>query len=125
MVGPRLWALAAPLVLVVSLVLAGSAYAQQQPSELERRYEETFDAMMADLDNPELSFQFVKVATEAGDLRGAISALERILLIKPNLANIKLELGILYLRLGANDLAETFLHGRCRHLTIDIQDVAR
>jgi len=65
--------------------------------------------MMADLDNPELSFQFVKVATEIGDLRGAISALERILLIKPNLANIKLELGILYLRLGANDLAETYI----------------
>jgi len=78
-------------------------------SQLEPEYQARFDAMMADLANPERSFEFVEVAVKAGDLRGAIAALERILKIEPDLSNIKLELGLLYLRVGSPDLAASYI----------------
>jgi len=85
-----------------------SAYAAQS-SKLEREYEARFDAMMADLANPERSFEFVQVAVKTGDLRGAIAALERILKIQPDLSNIKLELGLLYLRVDSPNLAAGYI----------------
>jgi hypothetical protein len=45
----------------------------------------------------------------AGDIRGAIAALERVLQINPDLANIRLELGLLYLQAGQADLARSYL----------------
>jgi hypothetical protein len=56
--------------------------------------------MRADIADPEASFEFAKTAVAAGDLTGAVAALERILRINPTLANIQLEIGVLYLRLG-------------------------
>lgn len=50
-----------------------------------------------------------QAASEAGDFQTAIAALERILLLYPGLANIKLELGILYLQTGASELGESLL----------------
>lgn len=61
------------------------------------------------LDDSEASFRYARKAIAAGDVRGAISALERVLQINPNLANIKLELGLLYLRVGQSDLARSYL----------------
>ena len=75
--------------------VSASSYGAE-PSKLEREYQARFDAMMADLANPERSFEFVQIAVKTGDLRGAIAALERILKIQPDLSNIKLELGLQY-----------------------------
>ncbi len=61
------------------------------------------------LNDPEAAFQFARRAVEAGDIRGAITALERVLQMDPGLANIKLELGLLYLRVGQYDLARSLL----------------
>jgi hypothetical protein len=80
-----------------------------QDTDARARYDAAFAAMMADLGNPELSFQFAKAAVEAGDIRGAIAALERVLLLNPDLPNIKAELGYLYFRAGAPETAETYL----------------
>jgi tetratricopeptide (TPR) repeat protein len=85
-----------------------SALAQEQ-SISDPRYRSAFEAMMADPTNAERSFEFAEAAVAAGDLRGAIAALERILRLNPGLANIELELGVLYLRVGQNDLAATYL----------------
>ncbi len=64
---------------------------------------------MADPANSERAFEFAQAASAAGDLRGAIAALERILQINPGLGNIQLELGVLYLRVGQTDLATFYL----------------
>ena len=85
------------------------AQAQSTDSDPQRRYDAALEAVMENMADPEKSFKFVEAASELGDLRGAISALERILLINPNLPNIKLELGVLYLRIGSPDLAKTFI----------------
>lgn len=60
-------------------------------------------------DNAEAAFEYARRAVAAGDVRGAIAALERVLQIEPGLANIKLELGLLYLRVGQTDLARSYL----------------
>jgi tetratricopeptide (TPR) repeat protein len=103
------------LIIFITLSLClGSSIAQEPSPELKSQYDRAFAAMMSDLANPELSFQFVKVAIEVGDLRGAIAALERILLINPGLANIQLELGVLYLRVGNAELAQDYLRKAIR-----------
>jgi len=95
-------------VTLVFLFTTG-AQAQSTDNDPQQRYDAALEAVMQDMANPENSFKFVEAATNLGDLRGAISALERILLINPNLANIKLELGVLYVRIGSPDLAKTFI----------------
>lgn len=67
------------------------------------------EQLSRNLDDAEASFQYAREAIAAGDIRGAIAALERVLQINPNLANIKLELGLLYLRVGQTDLARSYL----------------
>lgn len=52
---------------------------------------------------------FATIAVEIGDLEGAISALERLLLISGDLPDVKLELGVLYFRLGSFETARVYL----------------
>lgn len=77
-------------------------------------YDAAFAAMSEDMANPAKSFAFVKAAVREGDLTGAVAALERILRINPGLANIQLELGVLYLRLGATELAAEHIRDSLR-----------
>src|SRR5215469_8221800 len=67
---------ALPIILLYLALFLGSSLAQEPSPELKSEYDKAFAAMMADLANPEPSFQFVKIAIEVGDLRGAIAALE-------------------------------------------------
>ena len=60
-------------------------------------------------DDAEQWFAVAKAASEAGDVPKAIAALERVLQNNPGLSNIRLELGLLYLRAGNADLARTYL----------------
>lgn len=93
----------AVLMLMTWLVSPSS---QAAAAEAEQRYQSALEAMLADIGDPQKSFDFVQAATAVGDLRGAVAALERMLLINPGLANIQLELGVLYLRLGNAGLGQ-------------------
>ncbi|MFL9921634.1 porin family protein [Paraburkholderia fungorum] len=88
---------------------ATPAVSPEAKSNASQPYRAAFEAMMADPTNSERSFEFAKAAASEGDLRGAIAALERILKINPGLSNIRLQLGELYLRVGATDLAAIYL----------------
>jgi len=109
-IGPMVLAAASLCAIVTVTSSYGAEPAQsEEPTKLEQEYQTKFDAMMEDLANPERSFEFVQVAVKTGDLRGAIAALERILKIQPDLSNIKLELGLLYLRVASPDLAANYI----------------
>lgn len=83
------------------LTLAAQATGGDQAgTSLQTEYERAYDAMLADLSDPEKSFRFAELAVRVGDINGAINALERILLLNPALDNIRLELGLLYHRVG-------------------------
>ena len=95
------------------LVIAGLGFAQAQqgaPAD-ERRmaYEQAFQETLQDPANLDKLFRFAVLSAETGDLEGAISALERILVINPDLPRVRLELGILYFRLGSYEAAQTYL----------------
>lgn len=105
-------ALALALV-VVALGLMNPARAQTPvaaPSAtLQQQYDAAFAAMLADPANLDKTFAFAALAAQVGDLEGAVSALERMLLIDPNLPRVQLELGVLYYRLGSYGAARSYL----------------
>lgn len=85
-----------------------SAQTPTASTDMERQYDAAFQEMLqkpADLD---VLFKFATVASQTGDLEGAISALERMLLINPDLPRVRLELGVLYFRLGSFEVARTY-----------------
>lgn len=65
--------------------------------------------VLTDPTNPEASFRLARIAASKGEFSTAISALERLLILYPDLANIRLELGVLYLRTGSPQLGASFI----------------
>ncbi|MBI1777743.1 MAG: tetratricopeptide repeat protein [Proteobacteria bacterium] len=72
-------------------------------------YDRTFQAVLRDPGNLDLTFRFAELAVEVGDLEGAIGALERLLVFNPDLPRVRLELGVLYYRLGSHQAAKAYL----------------
>src|SRR5215207_4833323 len=74
-------------------------------------YDAMFAQVLREPANLDLSFRFAEVATAAGDYEAAIGALERMLFYNPALPRVRLELGILYFRLGSYEMARSYLAG--------------
>jgi hypothetical protein len=81
----------------------------RSPAELKRLYDEAFAAMLNDPGDLDKSFRYAGLAVRVGDLEGAVAALERMLLINANLPRVRLELGVLYYRLGSYEAARSYL----------------
>ncbi|HYD06982.1 MAG TPA: tetratricopeptide repeat protein, partial [Reyranella sp.] len=100
--------------------------AEPSKADLEQQYDAAFQEMLrkpADLD---VLFKFAALASQTGDLEGAISALERMLLINPDLPRVRLELGVLYYRLKSYEVARTYLEGALKspNLPADVRNRA-
>src|SRR3569832_400281 len=72
-----------------------------QLSAIEAERAALFKQMLADPGNVKLALRYAQLSSQAGDLEGAISTLERLLIFAPDVAQLNYELGLLYLRLGA------------------------
>jgi tetratricopeptide (TPR) repeat protein len=94
---------------------AAPAPPSSKPAEatVEQRaaYDKAFQATLEKPSDPETLARFADLAVKVGDIEGAISALERLLLIDANQPEVKLELGVLYYRLGSKEAAITYLEG--------------
>ncbi len=86
--------------------IAGSS---SEAIEAERR--QLFERMMAAPDDLDTAFEYAALSSQAGDLEGAISTLERMLIYAPGLPRLQLELGVLYYRLGAYETARQYFDG--------------
>lgn len=106
----RILALAA---VVAGLVAAAPTMAQQPaPSEQTRAaYDAAFQETLRNPGDPATLLRYADLAVQVGDLESAISALERLLLIDGDQPKVKLELGVLYYRLGSYEAARTYLEG--------------
>jgi tetratricopeptide (TPR) repeat protein len=81
-----------------------------QPSdELRTAYDAAFQESLDHPSDPAVLVKFAETAVQLGDIEGAISALERLLLIDGKQADVKLELGVLYYRLGSTEPARAYL----------------
>ncbi|MGE0154601.1 MAG: tetratricopeptide repeat protein [Reyranellaceae bacterium] len=96
-------------LVAVLLAYSGPLHAQSPAPSLQQQYDAAFAAMLADPANLDKTFAFAALAAQTGDLEGAVSALERMLLIDPNLPRVQLELGVLYYRLGSYGAARSYL----------------
>ncbi|MBM3549690.1 MAG: hypothetical protein FJX54_22350 [Alphaproteobacteria bacterium] len=85
--------------------VAQAAPAQALPTD----YDSAFRAMLADPANLDLTFRFAELAIAADDLKGAVSAFERLLIFNPRLTRIRYELALLYMRLGSYQIARGYL----------------
>lgn len=94
---------------IVIATVATTEHVLAQSSELKRQYDEAFQETLSKPADLDVLFRFASLATQIGDLEGAISALERMLLINPDLPRVRLELGVLYYRLGSYEVARTYL----------------
>jgi hypothetical protein len=106
---PTLVAAAALLAAPLPMGQAG-AVAQTQTASVvvQESYDALFKQMFQNPSNLEISFKFAEQAAARGDYEAAIGALERMLFFNPNLPRVKLELGVLYFKLGSWDLARGY-----------------
>lgn len=72
-------------------------------------YDALFRQMYQSPSDLDVSFKFAEQAVARGDYEAAIGALERMLFFNPNLPRVKLELGVLYLKLGSYEMARSYL----------------
>jgi tetratricopeptide (TPR) repeat protein len=72
-------------------------------------YHALFRRMFADPKNMDVTFKFADVAVKSGDYEAAIGALERVLFFNPNLPRVRLQLGVLYFKLGSYRMARSYL----------------
>jgi len=72
-------------------------------------YDAAFQESLSNPADPPTLVRFAAAAVKVGDLEGAISALERLLLIDGGNPDVELELGVLYFRLGSLEAAKTYL----------------
>jgi tetratricopeptide (TPR) repeat protein len=77
--------------------------------EMEARRQQLFQIMLDQPDNLDVAFEYAALSAQAGDLEGAISTLERMLIFAPGLPRLQLELGVLYFRLGSMETARSYL----------------
>lgn len=83
----------------------------------------TYQQVLADPDNIDLNFRFALTQIRQGNVRGAGATLERILLIQPELAEVRVLFAIVLFRLDNLDEAERELRAvRELDLTDDLRD---
>jgi tetratricopeptide (TPR) repeat protein len=92
-----------------SFATSSSAATQWLSSEeTAARRDALLKQMIARPNDLDLAFEYANLSSQAGDYEGAISTLERMLIYAPNTPRLELELGVLYYRIGAYDVARNY-----------------
>ncbi len=92
--------------------------ATMQPSRASpygAEYDAAFKAMLENPTDLDITFKFAMLARRAGDLEGAVGALERMLIYNPDLPIIHYELARLYARLGSVEAAKRYYRSALRY----------
>ena len=76
---------------------------------IKEKQQAVFEQLFEDPTNLSLLFEYANLSILVGDLEAAIGVFDQMLVYDPELPRIRLELGVLYYRLGAYALAKTYL----------------
>lgn len=113
---------------LASVAFVSSAIAQQPAgaavigtSVVQFDYDALFQQMYKSPSNLDVSFKFAEQAVARGDYEAAIGALERMLFFNPDLPRVKLELGVLYFKLGSYELARGYFQEALKSAPDDIR----
>lgn len=85
-----------------------SAVAQPLETATDQDYDRLFSNVLRDPSNLDLSFRFAESAARRNDFEAAIGSLERMIFYNPDLPRVRLELGLLYFRLGSYEMARSY-----------------
>ncbi len=88
-------------------------------------YDQAAAALRAEPANPALLAAFANVASRIGNYEAAIGALEAILIQNPGLNRIRVELGVMYYRVGAYDVSRFHLERAIASGTLPPDTAAR
>lgn len=102
------FALTAPFASHGAFAQTPASPAMTPAAVVQSDYDALFKQMFQNPSNLEISFKFAEQAAARGDYEAAIGALERMLFFNPDLPRVKLELGVLYFKLGSWDLARGY-----------------
>jgi hypothetical protein len=83
--------------------------AVEDSAELKREFDALFQETLRQPGNVDVALRYAAAATRLGDYEAAITALQRILFFNPSLDPARLELGVLYYRLGSYGAAREYL----------------
>ncbi len=86
-----------------------------QELTVNEQYDAAFLEMYEDVGNLDKTFRFAELAIAVGDLEGAVAALERMLIIEPDLPQVRMQLGTLYFQLASYAMALTYLNAVVAH----------
>lgn len=106
MTGWMRWAIALAVAAFVASATPPSFAADSGTVDAQR--DALLKQMIARPNDLDLAFEYAKLSSEAGDYEGAISTLERMLIYAPNTPRLQLELGVLYYRIGAYEVARSY-----------------
>jgi hypothetical protein len=90
----------------------------QEERTIQQQYDAAFLEMYQDIGNLDKTFHFAELAIATGDLEGAIAALERMLIIDPDLPQVRMQLGTLYFQLRSYAMALTYLNAVLAHTEV-------
>ena len=96
------------IALAVAALMVGGHSSGFAAEASEQQREALLQQMLARPNDLDLAFKYARLSADAGDYEGAISTLERMLIYAPNTPRIQFELGVLYYRLGAYDVARSY-----------------
>jgi thioredoxin-like negative regulator of GroEL len=97
------------LAAAVASVLLGPSLCAAQTDPKLAEYDAAFSEMMSKPGDPARVVKYAQLAVEVGDMEGAVSALEGLLMQDSDQPEVELELGVLYYRLGSTDAARAHL----------------
>jgi hypothetical protein len=97
-----------PLGWSAPLYANSSSVSMQTRDQVELRRERLLRQMIANPGDLDLAFEYANLSTQVGDYEAAVSTLERMLLYAPSTPRLQLELGVLYYRLGAYEVAQAY-----------------
>jgi hypothetical protein len=91
-------------------ILAMVAYPLQAQAQSDSRtaYNAAFQVTLQKPSDPAALLNYAQLAIEVGDYEGAISAYERVLIVDADQPRVKIELAILYYRLGSWEAARAY-----------------
>jgi len=98
------------LVAALGIAWCGLSSAQTADPAVRADYDAAFERTLQNPSDPQTVVKFAELAVQVGDIEGAISALERLLVLDADQPDVELELGVLYYRIGSVEAARTYLN---------------
>jgi len=90
-------------------VAGADSHIPADPDELRGAYDTAFQVMYQDPADLDKATSYIELAIAIGDLEGAVAALERMLIFEPDLPQVRMDLGFLYIQLGSLGMAQAYL----------------